>query len=255
MTTWREEILGDGQVRLILGDCREVLPTLGTVDAVVTDPPYGIVNEFGVQQKKDGTRTLQFAWDGPHVTQCVVAALDLSLPKAMSAFVFCGFDQVTPISDAIRRAGMTPKPAAWVKKCPPPAMPGNWWPSGFEIAFYAYRTGAYFNDPDTGRCNVFVADTYRHGQPGKVDHPTQKPLNLTTRIVRAMVAPDGLILDPFMGSGTTGVAAVKLGRRFIGIEIHEPYFDIACRRISDALKQPDMFIEKPKPATQEALSL
>ena len=64
-----------------------------------------------------------------------------------------------------------------------------------------------------------------------------------------------VILDPTFGSGTTGVAAVNLGRRFIGIEIEPKYFDIACRRISDALKQPDMFIEKPKPATQEALSL
>lgn len=63
------------------------------------------------------------------------------------------------------------------------------------------------------------------------------------------------ILDPFMGSGTTGVAAVKLGRKFIGIEIEPKYFDIACRRISEALKQPDMFIEKPKPAKQETLGL
>ncbi|MPZ58454.1 MAG: hypothetical protein GEU91_18570 [Rhizobiales bacterium] len=63
------------------------------------------------------------------------------------------------------------------------------------------------------------------------------------------------ILDPFMGSGTTGVAAVKLGRKFIGIEIEPKYFDIACRRISEALKQPDMFIERPKPAVQEAMEL
>jgi DNA modification methylase len=60
------------------------------------------------------------------------------------------------------------------------------------------------------------------------------------------------ILDPFMGSGTTGVAAVKLGRRFIGIEIEPKYFEIACRRISEALKQPDLFIEKPKPVKQES---
>ena len=63
----------------------------------------------------------------------------------------------------------------------------------------------------------------------------------------------GAILDPFMGSGTTGVAAVKLGRKFIGIEINEGYFDIACRRISEALKQPDLFIEALKPAKQEVL--
>ena len=63
--------------------------------------------------------------------------------------------------------------------------------------------------------------------------------------------PGETILDPFMGSGTTGVAAVKLGRKFIGIEIEPKYFDIACKRISDALKQPDMFIERPKPVKQE----
>jgi DNA modification methylase len=61
------------------------------------------------------------------------------------------------------------------------------------------------------------------------------------------------ILDPFMGSGTTGVAAVKLGRKFIGIEIEPKYFDIACRRINDATKQQDLFIKKPKPIRQEAM--
>jgi DNA modification methylase len=60
------------------------------------------------------------------------------------------------------------------------------------------------------------------------------------------------ILDPFMGSGTTGVAAVKLGRKFIGIEIEPKYFDIACRRIADALARPELFIEPPKPAKQES---
>jgi DNA modification methylase len=64
---------------------------------------------------------------------------------------------------------------------------------------------------------------------------------------------DDHIVDPFMGSGTTGVAAVKLGRKFTGIEINEKYFDIACRRITEALKQPDLFVEPPKPAKQEAL--
>ena len=85
------------------------------------------------------------------------------------------------------------------------------------------------------------------------DHPNEKPLKLIQEIVDLHSERDDTILDPFMGSGTTGVAAVKLGRKFIGIEIHEPYFDIAVRRISDALKQPDMFIEKPKPAKQEAM--
>ena len=74
-----------------------------------------------------------------------------------------------------------------------------------------------------------------------------------SRMIRNSSDRDQTILDPFMGSGTTGVAAVKLGRKFIGIEIEERYFSIACRRISEALKQPDMFIERPKPAKQEAM--
>lgn len=83
-----------------------------------------------------------------------------------------------------------------------------------------------------------------------VDHPTQKPLKLVSELVRQV---DGTILDPFMGSGTSGVAAVRLGRPFVGIEKNKSYFDIACRRVSDALKQSDMFIKKPVPAKQLGL--
>jgi DNA modification methylase len=82
------------------------------------------------------------------------------------------------------------------------------------------------------------------------EHPVPKPVGYMTWSVKLASEPGETILDPFMGSGTTGVAAVKLGRKFIGIEIEPKYFDIACRRISDALKQPDMFIERPAPAKQ-----
>jgi site-specific DNA-methyltransferase (adenine-specific) len=87
----------------------------------------------------------------------------------------------------------------------------------------------------------------RHGE-----HQTEKPIPLMRELVGLFTQPDSIILDPFMGSGTTGVAAVKLGRRFIGVEIEPRYFDIACRRIAEALKQPDFFVERPAPAKQEA---
>src|ERR1700744_3126988 len=86
-------------------------------------------------------------------------------------------------------------------------------------------------------------------------HPTQKPVAVMDWVLRLPNESPQTILHPFMGSGTTGVAAVKLGRKFIGIEIEPKYFDIACRRIEEATKQPDMFIEKPKPAKQEAMDL
>lgn len=83
-------------------------------------------------------------------------------------------------------------------------------------------------------------------------HPTQKPTAVMEWCVQRLDAET--ILDPFMGSGTTGVACAKLGRKFIGIEIEPKYFDIACERIRKAYDQPDFFVERPAPATQEKLT-
>jgi len=85
-------------------------------------------------------------------------------------------------------------------------------------------------------------------------HPTQKPVALMLWCLGFLPKAE-TILDPFMGSGTTGVACAKIGRKFTGIELDEGYFDIACRRIEEAYAQPDMFVELPKPAKQEALEL
>jgi len=92
------------------------------------------------------------------------------------------------------------------------------------------------------------------GMDGGKVHPTQKPIELMRWCVDKVPSAQ-TVLDPFMGSGTTGIAAVKLGRRFIGIEIDQRYFDIACRRIEDAAKQPDMFIEPPPKPLQGGLGL
>lgn len=231
--TWER----DG-IQLYLGDCLEVLPHLPKVDAVVTDPPYGIVNKFGKQSRLDGSRTLEFSWDHDSINRVVLSAVDRFSVVARSAFVFCGASQVSHIETILSR-DFTAKPAVWIKSCPPPAMPGNWWPSGFEFAMYAYKSGAFFNDKSHKRVNVFYTDTYRHGVRAeeKVDHPTQKWLPLMVHIVEAMVPDSGECLDPFMGSGTTGCACVKLGRKFIGIEKEPKYFEIAVKRIERALSE------------------
>ncbi|HEU4682953.1 MAG TPA: DNA methyltransferase [Nitrospira sp.] len=250
----RREVIGN--CTLYLGDCLEILPTIGKVDAVVTDPPYGIIHNFGVQKRKDGTRTLAFAWGREHTNPTVIKAVTEAGEKADAFFCFCGTSQVSLLEAALN-GRFTVKPAVWIKSCPPPAMPGNWWPSGFEFALYGYTQGAHFGDGDTKRSNVFYTDTYRAGirSEEKVNHPTQKWLPLVERIVRSVVPVGGVALDVFMGSGTTGVACVKLGRSFIGIEIDEGYFDIACERIRKAYAQPDFFVQqsKPEPPKQEAL--
>lgn len=239
------EVVQIGDCTLYHGDCLEALPTLapGRIDAVVTDPPYGIVNRFGEcntcgSSGNNGTRKLEFHFDSVSgVREMIREAISLSALACRStaaAFVFCGFDTAELGRDALRDRGFVVKPAAWVKTCPPPAGCGNWWPSAFELAMYGYRASPWFGDDDPKRSNVFLGDSYRHGQPGKVDHPTQKPLWLMHRIVESIVPHRGLALDPFMGSGTTGVACVRTGRRFIGVEIERKYFDLACQRIEQA---------------------
>ena len=221
-------------ITIFHGDCRDVLPALEvTFDAVVTDPPYGIVNQFGTNNG-NGLRTMQFEWDHEQITEVVIQGLSCAFSMAhgkAGAFVFCGGDQFGRVLDCVRNGNFTAKPAAWVKECPPPAGKGNWWPSGFEFAVYGYRPGAYFGDDDPKRSNVFVADSYRYGQPGKLDHPTQKPLGLVKRIVNAVVPPGGICIDCFAGSGTTLRAAKDLGRRAVGIELREDYCEIAANRL------------------------
>lgn len=112
-----------------------------------------------------------------------------------------------------------------------------------EVILFYPSEGHFF---PSGRPNdVIFAD-----RTGNINHPTEKPVSLMEQVVKWT---DGLVLDPFMGSGTTGVACVKLGRKFIGIELDEKYFDISCKRIEEAYKQPDLFLEPPVKHIQDKM--
>ena len=208
--------------------------SLPDASVLVSDPPYGIANKFGVNNGR-GLRTLQFGWDQDgRINETVTNVFISVFPHVSSFHVFCGPEQFGLIAEAARENGITPKPWAWVKDCPPPAGKGNWWPSGFELAMYGYRSGAWFGDTDPKRSNVYRSDTYRHGIRAneKVDHPTQKWLPMICDIVGAIVPPDGTAVDPFMGSGTTAAAARCYNRQFIGIEKERRYFDIVVERVT-----------------------
>ena len=238
--TFRQEIIGD--CRLILGDCREVLKTLGKVDAVVTDPPYG-VNYAGSatkEKKKDGIGYASFD-DTPEAIEAIcVPAVRAAVALARSSIV-------------------TPGNANAFKYDPPRALGAIYYPAGAnsgpwgfvcsQVLFY-YGKDPYLANALGSRPNAFSAT----GEPHQdIDHPCPKPVGQMMWMVTRASLPTETVLDPFMGSGTTGVACAKLGRKFIGIEIEPKYFDIACRRIEQAYKQPDLFIEKPTPPKQEAL--
>ena len=255
----RIERIGDAELHL--GDCLEILPTLGKVDAVVTDPPYSVSLDGSsasfTRLNRKGTRSFSFFegdTDWPAMTEKVVVRIAASVDLgALSIYCWCGHRQFGPLTEMLETRGYSTRFLVWRKKCPAPAPPRSGWQSGAELCVYGYKPGRHFEDGIFN--NVIEADSFRFGQPGKVDHPTQKPLVTMAEPIKVSTALGALVLDPFMGSGTTGVACAKLGRKFIGIEIDPGYFEIACRRVDDAYRQRDLFRDAPPPAAPVQTSL
>lgn len=220
-----------GNATLYLGDCREILPTLPKVDAVITDPPYGINAE------KAGGRGVG-GWNN---------------------FEVMGWDQVRPTSEVFDLILLAaPVQIIWggnyFTDFLPPTMQWLVWDKGqrnFSLADCEFAWSS-----QTRAARIF---TYSRGaalQDGK-EHPTQKPIALMEWCIEQAANKPKTILDPFMGSGTTGVACMNLGRKFIGIEREPKYFDIACERIYNAYRQNTLFGQDENvqevPASQAAI--
>lgn len=211
----RVEVIGD--CNLYLGDCRDILPTLGKVDAVVTDPPYGIdIASNPVRQKHTKKQ-----WDkaAPEVD-----FINSILSLGDEQIIWGGNYFNLPPSRGF---------LVWDKK-----QPENFSLAMCEMAWWSRDHNA----------KVFSKSVTGYAK----DHPTQKPVALMEWCLGFLPSAK-TILDPFMGSGTTGVACVNLGRSFIGIERDPDYFDIACRRIEEAYKQPRLFAEPVANPVQQAL--
>jgi site-specific DNA-methyltransferase (adenine-specific) len=170
------------------------------------------------------------------------------------ALIFCAPEGVGRWADEINASSAKYKRACvWIKPDSTPQLNGQGPAMGAENFVAAWCGSGYAKWNSGGKRGVYTHLTNppsRHGL-----HPTEKPVSLMTELVLDFTAPGDLICDPFMGSGTTGVAAVKLGRRFVGIEKEPKYFDVACERIEAATKQVDMFIARPAKAKQEAFEL
>lgn len=203
-----------GNATLYLGDCMEVLPTLPKVDAVITDPPYGI----GIASNPVRQMHEKLDWDAATPDESVLSAV---IQAGAVAVVWGGNYFDLPPSQCF---------LVWDKVQP----------QDFSLAMCEQ---AWTNKKSPAKLYRQSVLSYRK------EHPTQKPVELMKWCIeQAAVPPNGTILDAFMGSGTTGVAAVQMGRRFIGIEREPKYFDIACRRIEDAQRMSDMFAHEVRDA-------
>ena len=216
-----------GAATLYLGDCRDMLPTLGKVDAVVTDPPYGI--EFESNHIGHATTA---GWMNQQISFDTTTEMrDFALSCHQGDWLCFGSGK--------REAPINTRGTLVWDKGPASGM-GDLsfpWKGSFEFIFVGGRGWNGTRDEGVIK-NHWIVTRASMGRT----HPNEKPESLMRYLLGK--SPAQTILDPFMGSGTTGVAAIKLGRRFIGIEIEPKYFDIACRRIKAAVDAPDMFVEQ-----------
>ncbi len=230
-------------LEIIHGDCLEVLPTLaaGSVDCVVTDPPYGMPSYEppSWHQGNRGTCTdvTEQAWDAFSTNWVGGAVRALSDDGSMLAF--CKVEDAGRLRDAMHLHGVAPRHVlAWVKTTPIPRGCRPTYQSAFECIVWGARPGAWFDRPPDGRdrWNVIEGPMVRSNTE-RTGHPTQKPEWLMERILRRHCPPGGTVLDPFLGSGTTLVAAAKLGLNGIGIEREAEYVEIARKRVARATEQ------------------
>lgn len=217
-----------GDATLYLGNASTILPTLAKADACVTDPPYGIGEAAG----KNASRTnLAVArdygvddWDDEPVSPELMA---LVLGAARWQIIFGGnYYELRPTSCWL----------VWDKE---------------NTGDFADCELAWTNLPKAVRRLKWMWNgMLRKGNEPRGFHPTQKPVGVMEWCIGHLPVDAQTILDPFMGSGSTGVACARLGRRFIGIEQREHYFDIACKRIEEAYRQPRLF-DEPKPKAEQ----
>lgn len=217
MTYKRKEVIGD--ITLYLGDCMEVMPTLDKVDAVVTDPPYGINAGHGIGRSdrircKDNKKD----WDLKPID--ATNLLRLNVPAVIWGGNYFNL---------------------------PPTRGFLIWDKNNAGRDFADCEFAWTNQDMNARMFVMRPQNM---DGGKV-HPTQKPIALMQWCVNFLPKNTQTILDPFMGSGTTLVACAKMGRKGIGIELDEDYFNIACERVRKAYESPDMFVEAEKKTIEQ----
>lgn len=221
-----------GDATLYLGDCMDILPQIGKVDAVITDPPYGM--SFNT----DSTRFSGFRNDGlPPRGNGRTDRLIHGDDKPFDPTPWLDFDHVVLFgSNHFSRALPVGSTLIWVKRS---VQHYGTFLSDAEIAWEKGGHGVYcFYAEDSNARRRLEANGSVFSPEGTA-HPTQKPVALMAWCLQRNRGH--VVLDPFMGSGTTGVAAIQLGRKFIGIEKEPKYFDIACKRIEQAVAQGRLF--------------
>lgn len=226
-----------GNATLYLGDCHEVLPLLPKVGALVTDPPYEIsASGGGIGGKRQYLTDIRGHIDN---------GFEIGMLSAFENWmVFCGKPQLMDLMMQATNQGLRWQLRTWNKTNPTPLTNANYLPDT-EYMVHAFKTHVW-----QGKKRWIVGNVEKSG----FDHPTVKPQYVMLDALQCASNYGDTVLDCFMGSGSTGVACMTLGRKFIGIEREPKYFEIACERIDMAQAQATLF-EPAARAEQHDLAL
>lgn len=226
-----------GNATLYLGDCHEVLPVLPNVDALVTDPPYEIsASGGGIGGKRQYLTDIRGHIDN---------GFEIGMLSAFENWlVFCGKPQLMDLMMQATNQGLRWQLRTWNKTNPTPLTNANYLPDT-EYMVHAFKTHVW-----QGKKRWIVGNVEKSG----FDHPTVKPQYVMLDALQCASNYGDTVLDCFMGTGSTGVACMTLGRKFIGVEREPKYFEIACERIEMAQAQATLF-EPAARAEQHDLAL
>ena len=224
--------------KVICGDCLDILKDIPdkSVDLVLTDIPYNAVSvENNPRLKSNGLRVFTKG-DADYVNFSIKEMLEQLIRICGGSFyVFCDFEQISEIRKYLKLSDCTTRLIVWEKTNPSPVNGKSVWLSGIEVAVYGKMSRATFNE--------FCKNTVLKYPSGSSKiHPTQKPIELFKYLIDVSSNTGDTILDPFLGSGTTALAAKQLGRNFIGIEINPDY----CKIAEDRLRQTELFTPEPQ---------
>lgn len=206
---------------------------------IITDPPYNISQDNNFATMRNPRRGVDFGdWDYEFDLYSWIGDYSEILDKNGSMIVFCSYRFMSHIIEKLESSGMAVKDILiWKKTNPMPRNINRRYVQDLEFAVWAVKQKSkwVFNKPDDVPYLRSCFETSVVCGAERVNHPTQKSLKLMSEIIRIHTNPGDLILDPFMGSGTTGVAALENGREFMGIELDEEYWNVARRRIEKCL--------------------
>jgi site-specific DNA-methyltransferase (adenine-specific) len=210
-------------IKLYNDDCMNILPSFsdGSIPLTLTDIPYDEVN-----RKSGGLRNL----DKSHA-DIITFPLDNFIDEIVrvtsgSIYIFCGSVQVSHIRSRLIGHGLSVRHCIWEKTNPSPMNGQHIWLSSIENCVFAKKSGAVFNE----HCKSAV---WRNATERYKNHPTPKPVKLMSRLIEASSNIGDIVFDPCMGSGAVGLAAKQTGRKFVGIEMNEEYFNQTKERIEE----------------------